>query len=169
MFKDILFTLSHDTIMVSSEFTVSINEGKSLPVQKKLESSANNMATSLGETRARSFIYNRKSSGPKFEQKYGYINCWVCQRLEYSAGARPSSRIHISPISLGQCVAKLDFYVIWLMRGDNPVTLLHKSVTMWYEYGIHTKFSFIFMSLWNTKWYSAPVSTLYRKTRKSFW
>ena len=27
MFKDILFALSHDTIMVSSEFTVSINEG----------------------------------------------------------------------------------------------------------------------------------------------
>ena len=35
MFKDILFALSHDTIMVSSEFTVSINEGKSLPVQKE--------------------------------------------------------------------------------------------------------------------------------------
>ena len=36
MFKDILLALSRDTTMVSSEFTVSINEGKSLPVQKKL-------------------------------------------------------------------------------------------------------------------------------------
>ena len=35
MFKDILFALSHYTITVSSEFTVSINMGKSLPEKKK--------------------------------------------------------------------------------------------------------------------------------------
>ena len=64
-----------------------IIEGKPLPLQKTnnkqphpppkkkqkkqkkntIESAANNMAKSLGETRARSFIYNGKSSGPKFE------------------------------------------------------------------------------------------------------
>ena len=34
MFEDILFALSHDTIIISSEFAVSINEGRYLPQQK---------------------------------------------------------------------------------------------------------------------------------------
>ena len=67
IFKDILFAFSHATTPISSVFTVYIKEGRFFPVRKKLESTANNMAKSLGDARARSFIYNKNSKGPKLD------------------------------------------------------------------------------------------------------
>ena len=80
IFKDSLFAFSHANTTISSIFTVLIKEGRFFPVQKKLESSANYMAKSLGDARARSFIYNKNNKGPKLDP-WGTPH-WTLSELE---------------------------------------------------------------------------------------
>ena len=56
MFSDILLALSQSMVFTSSLFTISIKSYIFFPVQKKLESSTNETANSIGDTNARSFI-----------------------------------------------------------------------------------------------------------------
>ena len=53
-------TFSHDPMSLSLHLTVVIRDERSLSVQKKLESSANNIANKFGDTKARSLMDNKK-------------------------------------------------------------------------------------------------------------